>query len=69
MIDMTQRGETEELVREALEDSDDFIHFHAIMQLAIRDAMTRTREVLEKLKSTGVIECDSTGRKWRLKDA
>jgi len=69
MIDMTQRGETEELVREALDDSDDFIHFNAIMQLVIHDAAIRTREVLEKLKSTGVVECDSTGRKWRLKDA
>jgi len=68
MIDLTQRGETEELVREALDDSDDFIHFNAIMRSVTRDEVTRVYDVLEKLKSAGVVECDSTGRNWRLKD-
>ncbi len=68
MIDLTQRGETEELVREALDDSDDFIHFNAIMRSVNRDASIRVYDVLEKLKSTGVVECDPTGRLWRLKN-
>ncbi len=68
MIDLAQRGETEELVREALDDSDDFIHFNVIMQSVIHGTAIRAREVLKKLKSAEVVECDSTGRKWRLKN-
>lgn len=68
MINLTQRGETEGRVRDTLESSDNFMHFNAIVQSVIDDAAIRTHEVLEDLESEGVVECDSTGNRWRLKD-
>jgi len=68
MIDLTQRGETEMRVRDALENAKDFMRFGAIVQSVIDDAAIRTHEVLEDLQLEGVVECDSTGNRWRLKD-
>jgi len=68
MIDLTQRGETEMRVRDALENVKDFMRFDAIVQSVIDDAAIRTHEVLEELQLEGVVESDSTGNRWRLKD-
>lgn len=69
MIDMTQRGETEELVLEALEDADGFVKLDVILKHVVDDAVIRTHNALDKLVFAGVIEKDQTGRQWRLKDA
>jgi len=68
MIDLTQHGETEGRVRDTLGNAKNFMHFDAIVQAVIDDALIRTHEVLEDLESIGFVECDDTGNRWRLKD-
>jgi len=67
MIDLTQRGETEELVIELLEDSDDFVKLDVIMKHVVDDAVIRTHDALDKLVFAGIIVKDRTGRRWKLK--
>ena len=66
MIDLVQPGEIEARVMDTLENSDGFTHFEAIMQSVITDATVRTHEVLDDLKSRGVVVNDGRNR-WRLR--
>jgi len=68
MIDLTQRGETEELVIELLEDAEGFVKLDVIMKHVVDDAVIRTHDALDKLVFAGIIEKDQTGRRWKLKN-
>jgi len=67
MIDLTQRGETEELVIELLEDSKGFVKLDVIMKHVVDDAVIRTHDALDKLVFAGIIVKDQTGKRWKLK--
>ena len=63
--DLLGMSETELSVREVLRAADGFVHYDTIVQVVMDDAAFRTQEVLEDLKSRGVVRC-SAGR-WRLR--
>jgi DNA-binding IclR family transcriptional regulator len=67
MIDLMQRGETEELVIELLEDSKGFVKLDTIMKHVVDAAASRTHDALDKLVFAGIIEKDRTGMRWKLK--
>ena len=67
MIDLTQRGETEELVLEVLEESKGFVNLDVIMKHVVDDAASRTHDALDKLVFAGIIVKDRTGLRWKLK--
>lgn len=67
MIDLTQRGETEELVIELLEDSKGFVKLDVIMKHVVDDAVIRTHDALDKLVFAGIIVKDRAGMRWKLR--
>jgi len=69
MIDLAHRGGTATRVLDALEISPKPIHFDVIVQSVTKDVVIRTHEVLGDLLADGVVECDASGNRWRLKDA
>ena len=66
MIDLVQPGEIEGHVLDALEDAKGFVHFEVILQSVLHNTTVRTHEVLEDLKSRGVVSVDD-GNRWRLR--
>ncbi len=69
MIDLAPREGTETRVRDALEISPHFIHFETIVKSVTKDVVIRTHDVLVDMLADGIIECDASGNRWRLKDA
>lgn len=67
MIDLVQPGETEVSVMYVLENAKGSVYFDGILQSVVSDATVRTHEVLEDLKSRGVVSCDARNR-WRLRN-
>ena len=53
-------------VDEILQDGD-YVKFDAIVQKLIDTEERATYETLQKLASKYIVECDSTGNKWRLR--
>jgi len=67
MIDLMQRGETENLVIEVLEKSDDFVKIDTILNHVVDDAAVRTYDALDKLVFAGIVTKDRTSLRWKLK--